>query len=1622
MNIKQKKAARVILAFAMLATLLVPIASNLTGKAASPNSSWNSVYCYNSCYRVNTSAGLALKSSGSDSASTLATIPNGTVIYVINITSSLWGYTSYNGKYGYVKLSSAATRLDYIPETVAELQNRFDAVMTFFPTKSTWKGSKNNTTIGQYRKTLGGDGPSTCFGYAAEVWRALFGTEMAMAYKSSQKHLLSSTSTMKLVGSCVNGTVNEMKTLLLKARCGDIIQGVHPSCVNSAGYSITTSGGYTGQHTMVVYSVASNGIYVCDANNGNHGGGNNGVINKYFYTWDELYKERGGAISVYTCPSYPPEKVLPVVGGDITIKNSSNAAASEFYLGDTIKFSASISNAKSITYYIKNTATNATVATLESDDQNASHVFQKLDGSQTSYYVYYVAKNTASTVTSGKKYFTVKSPTVSITNGNITLKTGETATLNPTGTPTSGVKFSWTTKDMNIATVNQSGVVTAKKAGEVQVTVTLAYTGTSGQVVRVTNTVTVTVVNPKYKVSFDVNGGTGDCPAITVEKTKKYGALPTPVKTGYQFVGWYTAKTGGTKITQDSTVSISSNITLYARWTPYKYTVTLDGNGGTSTSVTATYDAKLGTLPVATRPGYVFEGWYTARAGGTKITKDTVYKTPGSLTYYAQWSLAEFNIKFDAAGGNATSAGKKVTYTGTYGQMPTATRTGYEFGGWFTGKNGTGTQITATSKVEITADTTLYAKWIANKYNVSFDSNTGVGTFESMQITFGSPYGTLPVPTKAGYAFVGWYTELNGGTLVTDATNVFVASDHTLYAHWEPGKFTVTFDANGGQTATPTKLVTYLTKYGTLPVPTKVGYTFVGWYTSKTDGEKITESTTVEIIEEQTLYAHWSVNTYDISFETDSESSFDSIKVTFDTEFGELPTPTKRGYTFVGWYTSEKYGTQMINSSSILKIGENTTLYAHWQANTYKVTFDPSSGSVDIKDIDVLFGSPYGALPKPVRFGYEFLGWYTESGKYGKLIDENTIVDYDKDTVLYAHWSARRIVVTFDANNGVCDEPTREYEFDAEFGSFPIPARTGYTFLGWMDEDGEYLQTTTVVDFVDDVSVIAQWKANTYTVKLDCNGGNFSANEEEISFTVTYDSEYPQLSTPSRFGYRFVGWKSIDSTFVYSGETVKITSSQTLVAQWASIVYIVELDLNGGSLDVAYVRVGYKQPYGELPVPVKNGYTFAGWADENGNVVSTTSIYEKSSSSKLYATWTERIYQITFDPNGGQMDNNLKLEVKYGQQYGELPVPTKVGYKFTRWVDRDGNAIHALNTVTVADDTKYYAEWVPLVFDIEFDGNGSDMVVPPISVTYGEKYNILPDIERNGYLFEGWYDENGNLVTENSIVTIIDSEVLTARWSALEYTLVFDATGGKCDVERMNFTFDMMGGGLPVPTRGADIFVGWFDKNNNQLTTDTELTSGEENVFTARWAMTEYNIYFNVQGTINSTLTKIVGFKNELGFLPEVSVYGYDFVRWEYSDGRIAKESDVYNFVSDTVLYAVLEPGEYTVSFVAQGGEPEFVQKSAVNGQAFGELPKTVKHGYVLMGWFTEDGTRVTEDTVVNINEDITVYARWAEVESDTDGIFRNNSMLSTSCEVFAGIDLVLLLLTLLKKRKKKTA
>lgn len=166
--------------------------------------------------------------------------------------------------------------------------------------------------------------------------------------------------------------------------------------------------------------------------------------------------------------------------------------------------------------------------------------------------------------------------------------------------------------------------------------------------------------------------------------------------------------------------------------------------------------------------------------GRLEIRKDENY-----YNLYLINTSDEVTITFDPNGGtlNAGDETKAVQHNGTYGEMPTPIRSGYHFDGWYTEKDG-GTKVDANTSVATKEAHTLYARWSEAKYNITLDPNGGNLANATKEVTYNSPYGTLPTPNRAGYDFDGWFTEKDGGTKIEASTVVTAAEPHTLYAHW----------------------------------------------------------------------------------------------------------------------------------------------------------------------------------------------------------------------------------------------------------------------------------------------------------------------------------------------------------------------------------------------------------------------------------------------------------------------------------------------------------------------------------------------------------------------------------------------------------------------------------------------------------------------------------------------------------------------------------------------------------------------------------------------------------------------------------------------------------------------
>ncbi len=458
-----------------------------------------------------------------------------------------------------------------------------------------------------------------------------------------------------------------------------------------------------------------------------------------------------------------------------------------------------------------------------------------------------------------------------------------------------------------------------------------------------------------YRVEFDTNGGSNNFYQVVSS-----GSLLTPpenpTRTGYKFLGWYTAATGGEQYSFSTPVT--SGFTLYAHWIKNSdiktCTVTFNANGGapsTTYKVSSGEQVSVPTTPV--RSGYTFDGWYTAATGGTEFSFNNTITS--DITLYARWtadpSTQTYTVKFVANGGIPDST--QTVKNGEKATVPAEpTRFGYDFQGWYTAETG-GNEYNFNSTV--TSDLTLYAHWASSSPSkmCTITYNANGGSPSTTATVNPGEYAPVPTsPTRAGYKFIGWYTSPEGGSrFVFDNP---VTSNVTLYAQWaiQTQSYKVSFDANRG-----TPNISEVVKSGDCAVapadPTRTGYKFLGWYTMASGGEKFDFTTPVTA--NFTLYAHWYSDvykSYTVTFDANGGYPSHTETVESGSKVSEPSDPSKYGYEFDGWFTKKSGGSEF-NFNTAIK--SNLTLYAHWTATKEKqctVTVVDSDGDKEEYTVD----------------------------------------------------------------------------------------------------------------------------------------------------------------------------------------------------------------------------------------------------------------------------------------------------------------------------------------------------------------------------------------------------------------------------------------------------------------------------------------------------------------------------------------------------------------------------------------------------------------------------------------------------------------------------------------------
>ena len=478
--------------------------------------------------------------------------------------------------------------------------------------------------------------------------------------------------------------------------------------------------------------------------------------------------------------------------------------------------------------------------------------------------------------------------------------------------------------------------------------------------------------------------------------------------------------------------------------------------------------------------------------------------------------------------------------------------------------------------------------------------------------------------------------------------------------------YTVTLDTAGGDPIRPIQY-TVESEAFQLPTPVRTGYIFLGW-----TGEGIAEpQKTIEIPQgstgDRTYTANWQVIEYTIITLLEggnagtSEVYFYTVEQTVT-----LPTPTRTGYTFLGW-TGEGITTPQPNVTIPKGSTGDKTYIENWELTEYTITMDLNGGSGQEKVVYTMTDEDF-ELPIPTRNGYEFVGWTGEA-----ITTPQTSVKIPKGSTgnkaYTANWQVIEYTITLDTNGGPVVSPIK-YTVEDLF-TLPYILRPGYEFAGWTLDGSGMLPFTPLIIYpgtTGDLHYKAEWRLAEYTITMDLDGGS---GQEKVVYTIT-DEEF-ELPTPTRNGYEFVGWTGERITTPQT--SVKIpkgsTGNKAYTANWKVIRYTITLVTNGGAV-IASIRYTVEDSV-TLPIPPdRPGYEFAGWVlDGSGQFPSTPMIIPKGSTGdRIYkAEWRVATYTITYVSHG-KAYNWVQYTINNSVYFGvpeEEPSYYLPGYTFVGW-------------------------------------------------------------------------------------------------------------------------------------------------------------------------------------------------------------------------------------------------------------------------------------------------------------------------------------------------------------------
>lgn len=680
----------------------------------------------------------------------------------------------------------------------------------------------------------------------------------------------------------------------------------------------------------------------------------------------------------------------------------------------------------------------------------------------------------------------------------------------------------------------------------------------------------------------------------------------------------------------------------------------------------------------------------------------------------------------------------------------------------------------------------------------------------------------------------------------------------------------------------------------------------------------------------------------------------------------------------------------------------------------YKFNYHTNGGSVaDYTSVEyyTIENKNISFLPINIgtKAGYQFTGeWYYESNFTTKVTASNLPFPTTDVVDVYAKWTPASYTIQFNSQGGspIADESyTIETSVTLKNGSNYVdryvPVYAYRTFQGWYENAaGSGAEVTTVgPGRTGDLTLYAKWLKDTYTIKYDYNGGAAVAGGNypetyQVGDDITIGAATHEIN-------RFGGWK--DRTLQKVLENNKLPSSEPsnldLVVIW-DVPYTITFKT--GFPDVAApapITTFVSEPK-ELPSVSRQGYTFKGWKDAEGNIHAGGKVYNGDADVTLTAEWEIVTYTVTFTTEGVEGYPQKKY-FTIESAVTDFPQPNRNGYIFEGW--SDGTRILTSIPKGTSADISLTAKWKQITYNLVYKynlGGFEDQSDSYTVETYASK--SLPVVaKRNDYDFAGWY-MNG--VKQDVVPFDWETKqtpiafTLEAKWTVIPYAVKFDLNyegGGMLEGDQYTYNAEQGMENLPdktVATRTGYMLKGWYENAQGTGEPVTKIPAGTgEKILYAQWTPNTYMItyYWNGGDELSSApATFVYNVGATLPTAEEMRKDHYTFAGWtrEPSSSNYVGRVEASCCAESQTFYAQWVPATYTLQFNTNGGttvaDLNYLYGSEV------ALKKSYRNGYAFGGWYADAdltkpvGEMVTSVTIPdNAPKTLTFYAQWNPIQ-----------------------------------------